>query len=59
MYSDGQYAHNEPRNPDSIPIDFTDCYENDTHETRLMIHSSGMEYVGTEEEGPNLIQTGQ
>ena len=36
-------AHNEPRNPDSIPIDFTDCYDDDTHETRRMIHSSGME----------------
>jgi len=25
-------AHNEARNPDSIPIDFTDCYD-DTLET--------------------------
>ena len=39
-----QMAHNNnPRNPDSIPIDFTDCYDDDTHETRRMIHSSGME----------------
>ena len=36
-------AHNKPRNRDSIPIDFTDCYDDDTHETRRMIHSSGME----------------
>ena len=36
-------AHNDPRNPDSIPIDFTDCYDDDTHETRRMKHSSGME----------------
>ncbi len=36
-------AHNDPRNPDSILIDFTDCNNGDTHETRRMIHSSGME----------------
>ena len=36
-------AHNDPRNPDSIPIDFTDCYDDDTHEIRRMIHSSGIE----------------
>ena len=23
-------AHSDPRNPDSIPIDFTDCYDDDT-----------------------------
>ena len=39
----GNMAHNDPRNPDSIPIDFTDCYDDDTHETRRRIHSSGME----------------
>ncbi len=36
-------AHNEPRNADSISIDFTDCYDDNTHETRQIIHSSGME----------------
>ena len=36
-------AYNDPRNPDSIPIDFTDCYDDDTQMTRRMIHSSGME----------------
>ena len=25
-------THNDPRNPDSIPIYFTDCYDDDTHE---------------------------
>ncbi len=35
-------AHNDPRNLDSISI-ASDCYDDDTHETRRMIHSSGME----------------
>ena len=38
-------AHNDPGNPDSIPIDFTDCYDEDTNnETRrYVVHSSEME----------------
>ena len=52
-------AHNEPRNPDSIPIDFTDCYNDDTHETRRMIHIAAEWNAGAEEERTKLIQTGQ
>jgi hypothetical protein len=36
-------AHNKPKNPDSTPIDFTDCYDDDTHETKRMIHSCGIQ----------------
>ena len=36
-------AHNESKNPDSVPIDITDCYDDDTQETRRMMHSSGPE----------------
>ena len=39
-------AHNESRNPDSVPIDMmTDCYNDNTLETRRMMHSSGPENV--------------
>ena len=38
-------AHNESRNPDSVPIDMTDCYDDETQETRRMMHSSGPENV--------------
>ena len=30
-------AHNESKNPDSVPIDITDCYDDDIHETRRMM----------------------
>ena len=36
-------AHNTSKDPDSLPIDLTDCYEDDTHEIRRMMHSSGFE----------------
>jgi hypothetical protein len=36
-------AHNKSKDPDSLPIDLTDCYEDDTHEIRRMMHSSGFE----------------
>ena len=36
-------AHNESKNPDSVPIDMTDCYDDDTQETKRMMHSSGPE----------------
>ena len=38
-------AHNESRNPDISTIYMTDCYDDDTQETRRMIHSSGPENV--------------
>ena len=38
-------AHNASKNPDSVPIDITDCYDDDTHEARLMMHSSGPEHT--------------
>ena len=38
-------AHNESKNPDSVPIDITDCYDDDTQETRRMMHSSGPEHA--------------
>ena len=31
-------AHNNSKNPDSVPIDITDCYDDDTKETRRMMH---------------------
>ena len=34
-------AHNESKNPDSVPIDITD----DTHETSRMMHRSGPEHA--------------
>jgi hypothetical protein len=36
-------AHNKSKDPDSAPIDLTDCYDDDTHEIRRMMHSSGVE----------------
>ncbi len=36
-------AHNKSKDPDSAPIDVTDCYDDDTCEVRQMIHSSGFE----------------
>jgi hypothetical protein len=36
-------AHNKSKDPDSVPIDLTDCYDDDTREVRRMIHSSGFE----------------
>ena len=36
-------AHNKSKDPDSLPIDLTDCYEDDTHEIRRLMHSSGFE----------------
>ena len=36
-------AHNKSKDPDSAPIDLTDCYDDDTREVRRMIHSSGVE----------------
>ena len=38
-------AHNSSKDPDSVPIDMTDCYDDDTYETRRMIHSSGCEQM--------------
>ena len=38
-------AHNESKNPDSVPIDITDCYDEDIQETRRMMHSSGPEHA--------------
>ena len=38
-------AHNESKNPDSVPIDITDCYDDDTQETKRMMHSSGPEHA--------------
>ena len=29
--------------PDSIPIDLTDCYNDDNHRIKKMMHSSGLE----------------
>ena len=28
-----------------VPIDITDCYDDDTQETRRMMHSSGLEHA--------------
>ena len=36
-------AHNRSKDPDSIPIDLTDCYEDETHTIRKMMHSNGYE----------------
>ena len=36
-------AHNKSKDPDSAPIDLTDCYDDDTHRIRKMMHSSGCE----------------
>ena len=36
-------AHNKSSDPDSTPTDLTDCYDDDTHEIRRMMHSSGVE----------------
>ena len=36
-------AHNKSKDPDSTPTDLTDCYDDDTHEIRRMMHSSGVE----------------
>ena len=36
-------AHNRSKDPDSIPIDLTDCYEDETHAIRKMMHSNGYE----------------
>ena len=36
-------ANNKSKDPDSAPIDLTDCYDDDTREVRRMIHSSGFE----------------
>ena len=36
-------AHNKSRDPDSIPIDLTDCYDDDNHRIKKMMHSSGFE----------------
>ena len=46
-------AHNESRNPDSVPIDMTDCYDDDTQETRRMMHSSGPDNVSKRGGGEN------
>ena len=36
-------AHNRSKDPDSVPIDLTDCYEDETHTIRKMMHSNGYE----------------
>ena len=36
-------AHNKSKDPDSMPIDFSDCYDDDTRETRRMMHNCGFE----------------
>ena len=36
-------AHNKSKDLDSIPIDFSDCYDDDTRETRRMMHNCGFE----------------
>ena len=36
-------AHNKSKDPDSTPTDLTDCYDDETHEIRRMMHSSGVE----------------
>ena len=51
-------AHNESKNPDSVPIDITDCYDDDTQETRRMMHSSGPEYA-PRRGGADIKITGQ
>ena len=43
-------AHNSSKDPDSVPIDLTDCYDDDTNENRRMIHSSGVEQMQTSED---------
>ena len=34
-------AHNKPNDPDSIPFDLADLYDDDTHEIKRMLHSNG------------------
>ena len=34
-------AHNESQNTDSVLIDITDCYDDDTQETMRMMDRSG------------------
>ena len=46
-------AHNESKNPDSVPIDITDCYDDDTQETKRMMHSSGPEHAPRRGEAEN------
>ena len=36
-------AHNKSKDPDSIPIDLTDCYDDDNHRIKKIMHSSGLE----------------
>jgi hypothetical protein len=36
-------AHNRSKDPDSIPVNLTDLYDDDTHEIKRMMHSSGFE----------------
>jgi hypothetical protein len=52
-------AHNRSKDPDSIPIDHTDCYEDETHAIRKMMHSNG--YKQDNRGGPEFIDedTGQ
>ena len=40
-------AHNKSRDPDSIPIDLTDCYDDDNHRIKKMMHSNGFEEIRT------------
>ena len=34
-------AHNKSKDPDSLPIDFSDCYDDDTRDSRRMMHNCG------------------
>ena len=52
-------AHNESNNPDSVPIDITDCYDDDTQETRRMMHTAVDLKTRWEEEGPKKTIPGQ
>ena len=35
-------AHNKSKDPDSLPMDFSDCYDDDTRDTRRMLHNCGL-----------------
>ena len=49
--------HNKTKDPDSIyiPIDFSDSFDDDTRETRRMMHNCG--YKTGAREGTELYQT--
>ena len=36
-----QQQHNKSKDPDSLPIDFSDCYDDDTRDSRRMMHNCG------------------